>query len=120
MFPDSGPLSIRFPRSRLYGPLGPTSFNFGVARQPVRIPEDAPHHNCGDALNIPSTADLGDLVRQRLDDVQIGQSRDHLIDTETSSTQQMAVFLHCAFLPSGHEHHDYISELAGRGSISFG
>ena len=33
MFPDWGPLSVRFPRSRLYGPLGPTSFNLKVSEQ---------------------------------------------------------------------------------------
>ena len=53
------------------------------------------------------------LGRQRLDDVQTGHGRDHLIETEPSLTQQLAVFLPGAFLPSGHEHHDYIHELAG-------
>ncbi|HEY6371408.1 MAG TPA: hypothetical protein VIX37_12590 [Candidatus Sulfotelmatobacter sp.] len=54
------------------------------------------------------------LGRQRLDDVQTGPSRDHLIETEPSLTQEVAIFLHGAFLPSGHEQRDYIRELSGR------
>jgi hypothetical protein len=65
-------------------------------------------------LNIPAL-----LGRQGLDDVQTGHSRDHLSETEPSFTQEVAIFLHRAFLPSGHEHHDYIRELSGRGSIAF-
>jgi hypothetical protein len=58
--------------------------------------------------------------RKRLDDVQTGHSRDHLIETEPSFTQKVAIFLDGALLPSGHEHHDYIRDLSSGGSISFG
>ncbi len=52
-----------------------------------------------------------DLVRQRLDYVQIGRSRDHLIETENPRDATWAIFLHRALSSTNQDEHCNVTEL---------